>query len=58
MRRLNPTLELATLQMADPLTRQIVLITRGGLTPREPVRVFIEVAQTIVAEMLGGPGLS
>ena len=58
MRRLNPTLQLAALRMADPLTRQIVLITRAGLTPREPVRVFIEVAQTIVAEMLGATGLT
>nr|WP_255523977.1 LysR family transcriptional regulator [Terrabacter sp. MAHUQ-38] len=53
MRRLNPSLELATLEMADPLTRQIVLITRGGSRPREPVRVFVEVAQDLVAEMLG-----
>lgn len=54
MRRLNPTLALTTLEMVDPLTRRIVLITRGGPTPqREPVRVFVEVAQTLVAEMLG-----
>jgi DNA-binding transcriptional LysR family regulator len=56
MRRLNPTLALATLEMADPLTRQIVLITRGGPTPREPVRVFVEVAQNLVAEMLRPEG--
>jgi DNA-binding transcriptional LysR family regulator len=58
MRRLNPSLQLAALQMADPMSRQIVLITRGAGTPREPVRVFIEVAQTIVAEMVGARGLT
>jgi DNA-binding transcriptional LysR family regulator len=52
MRWLNPTLDLAGLQMADPFSRKIVLITRAGITPRESVRVFIEVAQHLVAEML------
>ncbi|MEI8411295.1 MULTISPECIES: LysR family transcriptional regulator [unclassified Kribbella] len=52
MRRLNPTLDLVGLQLADPFSRKIVLITRGGITPRESVRVFIEVAQHLVAEML------
>lgn len=52
MRRLNPTLDLATLRMEDPLTRKIVLITCGGITPRQSVRVFIEVAQHLVSEMV------
>jgi DNA-binding transcriptional LysR family regulator len=52
MRRLNPSLDLVGLQLADPFSRKIVLITRGGITPRESVRVFIEVAQHLVADML------
>ena len=39
--------------MRDPLTRQIVLISRGDVAQRQPVRVFVEEAQSVVDELLG-----
>lgn len=48
MSRMNPDLDLRRLTMADPMTRQIVLITRaGGL--RRPVRVFVETVREVMA---------
>jgi hypothetical protein len=38
--------------MHEPLTRQIVLISRGDVTQRQPVRVFIEQASGLVDELL------
>jgi hypothetical protein len=52
MQRLNTALELTALHMHEPLTRQIVLISRGDVTQRQPVRVFIEQASSLVDELL------
>jgi DNA-binding transcriptional LysR family regulator len=52
MRRLNSSLDLTTLHMREPLTRQIVLITRDDVAPRQPVRVFVEEAESVVDELL------
>ena len=52
MRRLNTSLDLTALHMREPLTRQIVLISRGDVGRREPVRVFVEEAESAVAELL------
>jgi DNA-binding transcriptional LysR family regulator len=52
MRRLNTGLDLTALHMREPLTRQIVLIGRGDVTQRLPVRVFIDEAESLVDELL------
>ena len=52
MQRLNTGLDLTTLHMREPLTRQIVLISRGDVAQRQPVRVFVEVAENVVDELL------
>lgn len=52
MRRLNTSLDLTTLHMREPMTRQIVLISRGDVAPRQPVRVFVEEAERLVDELL------
>ena len=52
MRRLNTSLDLTALHMREPLTRQIVLISRGDVGRREPVRVFVEEAESAVAQLL------
>lgn len=44
--------QLATLRMADPLTRRIVLLSRGDLEQRQPVRVFVDEARTVVGDLL------
>lgn len=55
MRRLNPSLELQRLEMADPLTRRIVLITPGSLAFRQPIAAFTEVVTDVVAAQLKHP---
>ena len=52
MRRLNTGLELTALHMREPLTRQIVLISRGDAAERQPVRVFVEEAESVVDQLL------
>jgi DNA-binding transcriptional LysR family regulator len=52
MRRFAPTLDLVTLDMTEPVTRQIMLIARAGIAPRGAVQVFVEVARELVAEVL------
>ena len=52
MRRLNSSVDLTTLHMREPLTRQIVLISRGDDAQRQPVRVFVEEAAGLVDELL------
>jgi DNA-binding transcriptional LysR family regulator len=52
MRRLNGDLDLTTLRMPDPLTREIVLISRGDVAQRRPVRVFVDEAERLVDELL------
>ena len=52
MRRLNTSLELTALQMRDPLTRQIVLISRGDVAQRQPVRHFVDESSNLVDELL------
>ena len=52
MRRLNTSLDLTTLHMREPLTRQIVLISRVDVAQRQPVRVFVEEAGSLVDELL------
>ena len=52
MRRLNTSLDLTTLHMREPWTRQIVLISRGDVAQRQPVRVFVEEAESLVDELL------
>ena len=52
MRRLNSSVDLTTLHMREPLTRQIVLISRGDDAQRQPVRVFVEEAGSLVDELL------
>ena len=52
MRRLNSSVDLTTLHMREPLTRQIVLISRGDVAQRQPVRVFVEEAGNLVDELL------
>ena len=52
MRRLNGDLDLTTLRMRDPLTREIVLISRGDVAQRRPVRVFVDEAERLVDELL------
>jgi DNA-binding transcriptional LysR family regulator len=52
MLRLNPSLDLSPLLMREPLTRQIVLISRGDVAQRQPVRVFIDEARGLLDELL------
>jgi DNA-binding transcriptional LysR family regulator len=52
MRRLNSGLDLTTLHMHEPLTRQIVLISAGDVAQRQPVSVFVEEAEGVVDELL------
>jgi DNA-binding transcriptional LysR family regulator len=52
MRRLNTSLELTALQMREPLTRQIVLISRGDVAQRQPVRHFVDESSKLVDELL------
>jgi len=52
MRRLNSSADLTTLHMREPLTRQIVLISRGDVAQRQPVRVFVEEAGNLVDGLL------
>ncbi len=52
MRQLNSSVDLTTLHMREPLTRQIVLISRGDVAQRQPVRVFVEEAGDLVDELL------
>ena len=52
MRRLHTSPDLATLHMREPLTRQIVLISRGDVAQRQPVRVFVDEAARLVDELL------
>ena len=55
MTRLNPTSELTRLEMADPLTRQIVLITPGRADVRQPIAAFIGVVTDVVQALLKAP---
>ena len=55
MRRLNPSLQLQRLEMADPLTRRIVLITPGSLEFRQPIAAFTDVVTDVVAAQLKQP---
>ena len=52
MRRLNTSGDLTTLHMREPLTRRIVLISRGDVAQRQPVRVFVDEARSLVDELL------
>jgi DNA-binding transcriptional LysR family regulator len=52
MHRLNTSLDLTALRMREPLTRQIVLISRGDVAPRLPVRMFVDEAERVVEELL------
>jgi DNA-binding transcriptional LysR family regulator len=52
MRRLNPNVEIQRLEMAEPLTRGIVLITPGRITFRQPIAAFTEVVTEVVGAML------
>lgn len=53
MRRLNTGLDLTALHMREPLTRQIVLISRGDAAERQAVRVFVDEAESVVDQLLG-----
>lgn len=55
MRRLNPNREIRRLEMADPLTRRIVLITPGSVEFRQPIAAFTDVVKEVVAELLTSP---
>jgi DNA-binding transcriptional LysR family regulator len=52
MRRLNTGLDLTALRMREPLTRQIVLISRGDAAERQAVRVFVDEAESVVDQLL------
>lgn len=51
MLRLNPG-DLVTLRIDDPVTRRIVLLSRRDVEERQPVRVFVEEAQTAVSALI------
>lgn len=53
MRRLNPSLLFTRLEMEDPLRRQIILATRSTGNQRPSLRVFTEVVQGVVRDLLG-----
>jgi DNA-binding transcriptional LysR family regulator len=55
MRRLNPTSKLRRLEMVDPLTRQIVLITPGRADVRQPIAAFTGVVTDVVDALLKAP---
>ncbi|WP_182481531.1 LysR family transcriptional regulator [Nocardioides immobilis] len=55
MRRLNPTSHLQRLEMADPLTRQIVLIAPRRADVRQPIAAFTAVVTDVVAALLKAP---
>jgi DNA-binding transcriptional LysR family regulator len=55
MRRLNPTSELRRLEMPDPLTRQIILITPGRSDVRQPIAAFTGVVTDVVDALLKAP---
>ena len=48
MRRLSPALDLQRLEMPDPMTRQIVLITPSNVEHRQPITGFTEVVTEVV----------
>ena len=52
MHRLNTGLDLAVLHMREPLTRQIVLISRADVAQRQSVRVFVQESERVVDELL------
>ena len=52
MRHLNPTVDLRRLEMEDPLTRRIVLITPGDVRTRQPIAAFTEVVTDVVDSLL------
>jgi DNA-binding transcriptional LysR family regulator len=52
MRRLYPTKELRRLEMQDPLTRRIVLITPGGVGNRQSIAAFTDVVTDVVGALL------
>jgi DNA-binding transcriptional LysR family regulator len=54
MRRLTPSLMLQRLEMTDPLTRRIVLITPANVEFRQPISAFTEVVTAVVAALLAG----
>lgn len=55
MRRLNPALDLQLLEMADPMTRQIVLITPSSIEHRQPIAGFTDVVTDVVDSLLKHP---
>jgi DNA-binding transcriptional LysR family regulator len=55
MRRLNPTSDLQRLEMDDPLTRQIVLLTPSRLDHRQPIAAFTDVVTAVVDALLKPP---
>jgi DNA-binding transcriptional LysR family regulator len=55
MRRLNPALDLQRLEMADPMTRQIVLITPSNVEHRQPIAGFTDVVTDVVDSLLKHP---
>ena len=55
MRRLNPNREIRRLEMADPLTRRIVLITPASVAFRQPIAAFTDVVKDAVRELLASP---
>lgn len=53
MRRLNPTVDLVALEMADPLSRQLILAIRDGADPRQRTRLVAGVVEDVVQQVLG-----
>ena len=52
MRLLNPNREIQRLEMAEPLTRRIVLITPSRVAFRQPIVAFTDVVKDVVGELL------
>jgi DNA-binding transcriptional LysR family regulator len=52
MRMVNVSLDVARLNLPLPLTREVVLISHGEMPQRESVRCFVDVAKTVVEELL------
>jgi DNA-binding transcriptional LysR family regulator len=52
MSRLNPTVGVQRWEMADALSRQIVLITPRDVRRRRPIAAFLEVVPDVVADLL------
>lgn len=44
--------DLDVVRMPDPITRRIALLARSDVEQRQPVRVFVEEAATVVAQLL------